>query len=81
MVTLGKQLNKIGKHSLVEKNTLEPQWEGPFQVLLTSFTVVRIKEQNTWIHHTRLTKTPKTPWKVTQVQPGKLHFSRSYWYH
>ncbi|KAM9268576.1 uncharacterized protein RDI95_011718 isoform 2-T5 [Morus bassanus] len=38
--------------SLAEK-ALEPQWEGPFQVLLTSFTAIKIKEQNAWIHHTR----------------------------
>ena len=41
--------------SLAEK-TLEPQWEGPFQVLLTSYTAVKIKEQHAWIHHTRIKK-------------------------
>ncbi|NWH79706.1 POL5 protein, partial [Piaya cayana] len=61
--------------SLAEK-TLEPQWKGPFQVLLTSFTAIKIKEQSVWIHHTRVKKAHKSPWKVTQVQPGKLYFSR-----
>lgn len=61
--------------SLTEK-TLEPQWEGPFQVLLTSFTAIKIKEQSAWIHHTRVKKAHKSPWKVTQTQPGKLFFSR-----
>ncbi|XP_063003812.1 uncharacterized protein LOC134413700 [Melospiza melodia melodia] len=34
-----------GQISLEEK-TLEPQWEGPFQVLFTTFTAIKIKEQN-----------------------------------
>uniref|UniRef100_A0A8D0FYT4 Murine leukemia virus integrase C-terminal domain-containing protein n=1 Tax=Strix occidentalis caurina TaxID=311401 RepID=A0A8D0FYT4_STROC len=56
--------------SLAEK-TLEPQWEGPFQVLLTSFTAIKIKEQSAWIHHTRVKKAHRSPWKsqwkITQV--------------
>ncbi|XP_042653128.1 uncharacterized protein LOC122153833 [Tyto alba] len=61
--------------SLTEK-TLEPQWEGPFQVLLTTFTAIKIKEYSAWIHHTRVKKAHKSPWKVTQVRPGRLRFSR-----
>ncbi|XP_031953098.1 uncharacterized protein LOC116438347 [Corvus moneduloides] len=63
--------------SLTEK-TLEPQWEGPFQVLLTTYTAIKIREQSAWIHHTRVKKAPETPWKVT---PGddelKLKFTRT----
>lgn len=51
----------------VTEKTLEPQWEASFQVLLTTFTAIRIKEQNAWIHHTRVKKAPETPWKV---KPG-----------
>lgn len=49
--------------SLAEK-TLEPQREGPFQVLLTTFTVIKIKEQSAWVHHSQVKKAPETPWKV-----------------
>lgn len=41
------------------KKTLEPQWEGPFQILLTTFTTVKIKEQKAWIHHSRVKKVPE----------------------
>lgn len=33
---------------------LKPKWEGPFQVLLTSHTAIKIKEQTLWIHYTRV---------------------------
>lgn len=50
--------------SFAEK-TLEPQWEGPFQVLLTTFTAIKITEQTAWIHNTRVKKAPEGFWKVT----------------
>ncbi|XP_052631249.1 uncharacterized protein LOC128136129 [Harpia harpyja] len=59
--------------SLTEK-TLEPQWEGPFQALLTSFTAIRIKEQSAWIHHTRVKKAPKGQWTSQEKGPLKLKF-------
>ncbi|XP_042644076.1 protein NYNRIN-like isoform X1 [Tyto alba] len=62
--------------SLADK-TFEPQWEGPFQVLLTSFTAIKIKEQNACIHHSRVKKAPKSQWRIVQVQPGKLFLSHS----
>lgn len=37
---------------------LQEKWDRPFQVLLTTFTVVRIKERRTWIHYTRVKKSP-----------------------
>ncbi|KAM9590811.1 uncharacterized protein ACIBXB_005865 [Morphnus guianensis] len=64
-----------GSESLTEK-TLEPQWEGPFQVLLTSFIAIRIKEQSAWIHHTRVKKAPKGQWTSQEKGPLKLKFVR-----
>ncbi|TRZ07854.1 hypothetical protein HGM15179_019253 [Zosterops borbonicus] len=63
--------------SFAEK-TLEPQWEGPFQVLLTTFTAIKIKEQKAWIYHSRVKKAPEGIWKIT---PGdkelKLKLTRN----
>uniref|UniRef100_A0A8C0IKQ1 Murine leukemia virus integrase C-terminal domain-containing protein n=1 Tax=Chelonoidis abingdonii TaxID=106734 RepID=A0A8C0IKQ1_CHEAB len=38
---------------------LQPQWAGPFQVLLTSHTAIQVREQDTWIHHTRIKLAPR----------------------
>ncbi|XP_027525044.1 uncharacterized protein LOC113959940 [Corapipo altera] len=38
---------------------LQEKWEGPFQVLLTTFTAVRIKERPTWIHYSRVKRAPE----------------------
>lgn len=33
---------------------LEPKWEGLFLVILTSYAAIKVKEQVSWIHHTRV---------------------------
>ncbi|XP_068876454.1 uncharacterized protein [Aphelocoma coerulescens] len=53
---------KAHQKSFAEK-TLELQWEGPFQVLLTTFTAIKIKEQKAWIHHSWVKKAPEGVWE------------------
>lgn len=49
----------------IDEEDLEPRQKGPFQVLLMTFTAVKIKDQSAWIHRTQVKKAPKAPWKVT----------------
>ncbi|XP_052635669.1 uncharacterized protein LOC128138525 [Harpia harpyja] len=56
---------------------LEEKWDGPYQVLLTTFTAIKIKEQPAWIHYSRVKKAPEKPWTVTSTGPTGLRFSRS----
>lgn len=60
------------------EKTLEPQWTGPFWVLLTTYTAVKVKGQNPWIHHTRIKKAPAALWKRTPGDEGlKLKFTQA----
>ncbi|XP_054028506.1 uncharacterized protein LOC128898475 [Dryobates pubescens] len=60
----------------LSENPLEPKWTGPYQVLLTSFTAIKIKEQAAWIHHTRVKKTSAREWKLESQGPLKLKLYR-----
>lgn len=62
-----------------KEEKLQPKWEGPFLVLLTTETSVRTKEKG-WTHATR-TKGPVSPpkekWTITQgTDPLKIRISK-----
>ena len=50
---------------------LQERWRGPFQILLTTFTAIKIAESDAWIHYTRVKKAP-TPWKIVNRDPETL---------
>jgi len=52
---------------------LEPKWDGPFQVLLTTRTAIKAKEVSSWIHHTRVKRALKQQWETKQTGPLKFH--------
>lgn len=40
--------------SYSRKSPLQPKWSGPFQVLLTTQTAIKVAERNAWIHWTHI---------------------------
>jgi hypothetical protein len=51
-----------GDHVLIKtwkENKLEPAWEGPFLVLLTTETTFQTMERG-WTHHTQVKNAPPT---------------------
>ena len=37
-----------------EGQSLEPLWEGPYQVILSSPTAVKVPGIDSWVHHTQV---------------------------
>ncbi|XP_030335442.1 uncharacterized protein LOC115605316, partial [Strigops habroptila] len=50
---------------------LKERWNGPYLVLLTTFTAVKVEGINSWIHYTRVKKVPKH-WESEALGPTKL---------
>uniref|UniRef100_A0A4W3IU64 Murine leukemia virus integrase C-terminal domain-containing protein n=1 Tax=Callorhinchus milii TaxID=7868 RepID=A0A4W3IU64_CALMI len=43
---------------LKRKGGLSLRWEGPYQILLTTFTAVKVQEKSTWVHASHCKKAP-----------------------
>ncbi|XP_053927520.1 uncharacterized protein LOC128852690 [Cuculus canorus] len=50
---------------------LRERWNGPYLVLLTTFTAVKVKGIDSWIHYTRVKKVPGE-WQAEVTGPTKL---------
>ena len=48
----GTALIRLKRRS--EGQLLDPLWEGPYQVILSSPTAVKVTEIDSWVHHTRV---------------------------
>ncbi|XP_062370210.1 uncharacterized protein LOC134057228 [Cinclus cinclus] len=50
---------------------LKESWEGPRQVIMTTFTAAKVEGINNWIHYTRIKKVP-THWEVQPLSSTKM---------
>ena len=59
----------------LQKDSLQPRWEGPYQVLLTN-CVARLQGIHTWIHVSHLKKVSSPGWTCTQTADLKIQIFR-----
>ncbi|TRZ06749.1 hypothetical protein HGM15179_020355 [Zosterops borbonicus] len=61
-----------------KEEPLEERWTGPHQVLITTFTAVKVAGVEPWIHYTRVKKVRRgvQSWAVQAVRPTKLWIKR-----
>jgi len=55
---------------------LREKWNGPYQILLTTFTAIKIQEQPAWIHYSPVKKAPEPRWTVQKAGSLKLRLRR-----
>ncbi|KAK1346141.1 hypothetical protein QTO34_008610 [Cnephaeus nilssonii] len=60
-----------------KKEPLKPIWKGPYLVILTTPTALKVAGLNTWIHHSRVKaahtlKDNQPEWKTTPNQDNPL---------
>jgi hypothetical protein len=75
---------QVGDSVLVRRHRagmLEPQWKGPYLVLLTTLTAVKVDGIAAWIHTSHVKKAPNQDegnWMVAATDnPHKLRLRRS----
>ncbi|RMC19916.1 hypothetical protein DUI87_03482 [Hirundo rustica rustica] len=65
-----------GDHVYVRNWSVEPlkeSWNGPYQVLMTTYTSVKVAGIDNWIHYTRVKKVP-TRWEVQPITDTRMVF-------
>ena len=68
-----------GDHDYIKTWNSEPlkeKWKGPFQILLTTYTAIKVEGIETRIHSTRVKQAPLDQWQVTTEGPLKIKLNR-----
>ena len=69
------EISSIGKDT--SRKTLQSLWKGPYQVLLTNPCVTKLQGVDSWIHVSRLKKTPSLTGPAHHLVASKQRFPRT----